>query len=120
VIEQIKAAVYGAAAKNQKLAMFHFQVLKNADDLAGIDPKNFCKEVSVPGCIRAWRGASQFSQSFQTFLYASAANDRALNSISEVPQTPAFKITGSTQMLAFSRIFFFSAKVLFDNLLFRA
>ena len=26
--------------------MFHFQVLKNADDLAGIDPKGFCKEVS--------------------------------------------------------------------------
>jgi len=48
VIEQIKAAVHGAVAKNQKLAMFHFQVLKNADDLAGIDPKNFCKEVSVP------------------------------------------------------------------------
>jgi hypothetical protein len=48
VIEQIKAAVHGAVAKNQKLAMFHLQVLKNADDLTGIDPKNFCKEVSVP------------------------------------------------------------------------
>jgi hypothetical protein len=48
VIEQIKAAVLGAAAKNQKLAMFHFQVLKNADDLAGIDPKGFCSEISVP------------------------------------------------------------------------
>jgi len=48
VIEQIKTAIYGAATKNQKLAMFHFQVLKNADDLAGIDPKKFCKEVSVP------------------------------------------------------------------------
>ena len=48
MIEQIKAAVHGATAKNQKLAMFHFQVLKNADELAGIDPKGFCKEVSVP------------------------------------------------------------------------
>ncbi len=48
VIEQIKAAVHRATAKNQKLAMFHFQVLKNADDLEGIDPKEFCKEVSVP------------------------------------------------------------------------
>jgi hypothetical protein len=28
--------------------MFHFQVLKNADELAGIDPKDFCKEISVP------------------------------------------------------------------------
>jgi hypothetical protein len=48
VIEQIKAAVQGAAEKNQKIAMFHFQVLKNADELAGIDPKGFCREVSVP------------------------------------------------------------------------
>ena len=48
MIEQIKAAVHGATAKNQKLAMFHFQVLKNADELAGFDPKGFCKEVSVP------------------------------------------------------------------------
>jgi hypothetical protein len=28
--------------------MFHFQVLKNADQLAGTDPKGFCKEVAVP------------------------------------------------------------------------
>jgi hypothetical protein len=48
VIEQIKAAVHSAAGKNQKIAMFHFQVLKNADDLAGIDPKGFCREISVP------------------------------------------------------------------------
>ena len=28
--------------------MFHFQVLKNADELAGsTNPKGFCKEVSV-------------------------------------------------------------------------
>jgi hypothetical protein len=48
VIEQIKAAVHGAAGKNQKIAMFHFQVLKNADELTGIAPKGFCREVSVP------------------------------------------------------------------------
>jgi hypothetical protein len=48
VSEQIKAAVHRAAGKNQKIAMFHFQVLKNADELAGVDPKGFCKEVSVP------------------------------------------------------------------------
>jgi hypothetical protein len=48
VIEQISAAIHSAAATKQKLAMFHFQVLKNADDLVGTDPKDFCKEVSVP------------------------------------------------------------------------
>jgi len=48
LIEQIKAAIHQAAAKSQKIAMFHFQVLKNADELAGIDPKGFCQEVSVP------------------------------------------------------------------------
>jgi hypothetical protein len=48
MIEQIKAAIHHAAGKNQKIAMFHLQVLKNANELAGVDPKGFCKEVSVP------------------------------------------------------------------------
>lgn len=48
MIEQIKAAVHSAAGKNQKIAMFHFQVLKNAGELAGIDPKGFCREIAVP------------------------------------------------------------------------
>jgi hypothetical protein len=48
VIEQIKAAVHRAAGNNQKIAMFDFQVLKNADELRGTDPIGFCKEVSVP------------------------------------------------------------------------
>jgi hypothetical protein len=49
MIEQIKAAIHRAAENKQKIAMFHFQALKNADELAGIhDPKAFCKEVSVP------------------------------------------------------------------------
>jgi hypothetical protein len=47
VIEQIKAAIHLAAGRNQKIAMFHFQVLKNADELAGIDPEGFCQEVSM-------------------------------------------------------------------------
>ncbi len=46
--EQIKAAVQRAGERKQKLAMFHFQVLKNADELAGVDARNFCKEVAVP------------------------------------------------------------------------
>lgn len=48
MIEQIKASIHRAAEKNQKIAMFHFQVLKNAAELEGIDPKGFCKEVLVP------------------------------------------------------------------------
>jgi hypothetical protein len=46
-IEQIKAAVHGAAGNNQKMAN-HSQVLKNADELAGMTRKDFCREVSVP------------------------------------------------------------------------
>lgn len=47
-IEEIKAAVRRAEAKKQKLAMFHFQVLTYADELAGANPENFCKELAVP------------------------------------------------------------------------
>ena len=43
MIEQIKAAVRSATVKKQKLAMFHLQVLKNADDPASLNPKDFCK-----------------------------------------------------------------------------
>ena len=28
--------------------MFQFQVLKNADELEGMDPEVFCKEIAVP------------------------------------------------------------------------
>lgn len=48
MIERIKTAVHRAAGNNQKIAMFHYQVLRNADELEGIDPKGFCKEISVP------------------------------------------------------------------------
>ena len=48
MIEQIKAAVHRAAGNNQKIAMFHYRVLKNADELEGIDPKGFCKAIPVP------------------------------------------------------------------------
>ena len=47
MIEQIKSAVNRAVESNQKIAMFHYQVLKNADELEGSDPKGFCKEISV-------------------------------------------------------------------------
>ena len=48
MIEQIKTAVHQAAENNQKSAMFHYQVLKNADELKGINPIGFCKDISVP------------------------------------------------------------------------
>ena len=48
MIEQIKKAVHDAARQKQKIAMFHFQVLKNAAELEGMDPESFCKEIAVP------------------------------------------------------------------------
>ena len=47
-IQEIKAAVHSAAGTNQKIAMFHLQVLKNADDLDGISAEGFCSEIGVP------------------------------------------------------------------------
>jgi len=41
VIEKIKVAVHSAARKNQKIAMFHFQVLKNADELVESIQRDF-------------------------------------------------------------------------------
>ena len=48
MIDQIKAAVHNAARGNQKIAMFHYQVLKNAKELEGLNPEAFCKEIAVP------------------------------------------------------------------------
>ncbi len=48
MIEDIKKAVHAAASANHKIAMFHFQVLKNAKDLEGLNAKAFCKELGVP------------------------------------------------------------------------
>jgi hypothetical protein len=48
MIEEIRKAVHDAALGNQKIAMFHFQVLKNADVLEGVDPEAFCRDINVP------------------------------------------------------------------------
>lgn len=48
MIEQIKLAVHEAAVDHQKLAVFLFQVLKNAKALETMDPLAFCKDVGVP------------------------------------------------------------------------
>jgi hypothetical protein len=48
VIDDIKKAVHAAAGSNQKIAMFHFQVLKHAKELEGLNAKAFCEEIGVP------------------------------------------------------------------------
>jgi hypothetical protein len=52
MIENIKNAVQAAASDNQKIAMFHFQVLKNAKELAGLNAEQVCKEIGVPASYR--------------------------------------------------------------------
>lgn len=48
MIEEIRQAVHDAALGNQKIAMFHYQVLKNAVALEGVDPESFCRDIGVP------------------------------------------------------------------------
>ena len=48
MIEEIKKAVHTSALGNQKIAMFHFQVLKNSAELEGLDPLSFCRDIGVP------------------------------------------------------------------------
>ena len=46
--EEIAKQVRQAALHNSKIGMFHFQVLKNASSLAGVDGVAFCKAIGVP------------------------------------------------------------------------
>lgn len=48
MIEEIKRSVHAAAEDNQKIAMFHLQILKNAAELEGMNPEAFCQELGVP------------------------------------------------------------------------
>ena len=48
MVDQIKAAVHNAAGGKQKIAMFHFQVLKHAKGLEGMNARCFCEEIGVP------------------------------------------------------------------------
>jgi hypothetical protein len=48
VINEIREALHTSASSNQKIAMFHFQVLKHAKELEGLNAKAFCKEIGVP------------------------------------------------------------------------
>lgn len=55
LIYEIRASVQNAVDEKQKTAMFHFQVLKHAKELEGLNPKAFCKDRScrspVRGCV---------------------------------------------------------------------
>jgi hypothetical protein len=53
MIEEIKKAVHDAALRKQKMAMFHFQVLRHADKLKNIDSTSFCREIGVPATYKA-------------------------------------------------------------------
>ncbi len=42
------SAVHATAANDQEIAVFQFQVLKNAKELEGLNAKAFCEEIGVP------------------------------------------------------------------------
>jgi len=48
MFDEIRNEIHKAAADDQKVAMLHLQVLKNARKLATTDPKEFCRLVSIP------------------------------------------------------------------------
>lgn len=48
MIQRIREAVRDSATRNQKIAMFHLQVLLNADELRDYDPVEFCRQIGVP------------------------------------------------------------------------
>lgn len=52
LIQEIKEAVHHAAESSQKLAMFHFQVLRNATSLENVHPVEFCDAIGVPRSYR--------------------------------------------------------------------
>lgn len=47
MIEKLRAALEDAAKKDQKTAMFHFQVLLHAAELEGVDPLTCCRELGL-------------------------------------------------------------------------
>ena len=48
MINEIARRVREAASGRQKIAMFHYLVLVNADKLKGLDAVAFCKDLGVP------------------------------------------------------------------------
>jgi hypothetical protein len=48
MIDEITRKIRTAAHSGQKIAMFHYLVLINAEKLKGLDPTTFCQDVGVP------------------------------------------------------------------------
>ena len=48
MFEEIRQRILEASHSNQKIAMFHYQVLLNANNLINVDPVEFCDAVGVP------------------------------------------------------------------------
>jgi hypothetical protein len=48
MIEEIRTAVHNASLENHKIAMFHYQVLTNAEMLREYNPIEFCHAIGVP------------------------------------------------------------------------
>lgn len=48
MIEEIASRVRSAASEHQKIAMFHFMILKYAFELKDVDPVAFCRKIDVP------------------------------------------------------------------------
>ncbi len=46
--EEIAKQIKMASLDRTKSAMFHFQVLKHADSLAGVNAVEFCRQVGMP------------------------------------------------------------------------
>ena len=46
--KEIAIKVHEAEKTRDKIAMFHYQILIHADELRGVDAKEFCKEINVP------------------------------------------------------------------------
>ena len=46
--DRIREAIEAAARDEQKMAMFHYQVLSNAKSLDPADADEFCRAVGVP------------------------------------------------------------------------
>ena len=52
LVATVKAAVQGAALSRQKMATFHFQILKNANALDTVNPAAFCAAIGVPDSFK--------------------------------------------------------------------
>ena len=48
MMDAIKKAVQEGASDNHKIATFHLEILRHAQELEGMNPEEVCKELAVP------------------------------------------------------------------------